>query len=160
VKKPAKQELKKVVPKPKPQPQPKPAAAPTPAIPAKPQPTAPSATAAQNDAARQQREAAAAGATAAAKSNWLGDVVQHIAKFKRVPRGRLRAPLRVLVSFDIDRSGKLLSHHLLQSSGRDDIDEEALAWIDRAAPLPQPPAEIDDAELAHGFTIPFDFMPR
>jgi protein TonB len=160
VKKPVKQDQKRVAQKPKPLP--KPVAAMPVSQPAKPQPATPSAPAStpQTDAAQQQRDAANAMAVTAAKSNWLGVVVQHIAKFKRPPRGRLRIPLRALVNFDIDRSGKLLSHRLLQSSGRDDIDDEALAWIDRAAPLPPPPSEISDADLAHGFSIPFDFMPR
>jgi protein TonB len=134
-----------------PKPQPVPAAA----------PPAPSAEAqAQQQAAQQQKEAALAAATLAAKSNWLGEVVQHIAKFKRTPRSRLRVPLRAIIGFSIDRDGKLLSQHLLQSSGRDEIDEEALAWIKRADPLPKPPADISDTDLAHGFTIPVDFMPR
>lgn len=155
--KPAKQATAKPVPV---KPVAKPAAIPV-------QPVAPSQSKAQsvpvapaNVAAAKQQDQANAAAVVAAKSNWLGDVVQHIAKFKRVPRGRLRAPLRVILSFEIDRSGKLLSVHLLQSSDRDDIDEEALAWINRADPLPKPPAEISDGDLSNGFTIPFDFMPR
>jgi len=164
-KKPVKQDQKRVAQKPQPLPKPvaaMPAPQPAKPQPAKLQPAAPSAPAStpQVDAAQQQRAAANAMAVTAAKSNWLGAVVQHIAKFKRTPRGRLRVPLRALVNFDIDRSGKVLSHRLLQSSGRDDIDDEALAWIDRAAPLPPPPSEISDADLAHGFSIPFDFMPR
>lgn len=115
---------------------------------------------AHQQAAQQQKEAALAAATLAAKSNWLGEVVQHIAKFRRTPRNRLRIPLRTVIGFSIDRDGKLLSQHLLQGSGRDEIDEEALAWIKRADPLPKPPADISDADLAHGFTIPVDFMPR
>ncbi|HVI88808.1 MAG TPA: TonB family protein [Dongiaceae bacterium] len=114
----------------------------------------------QQRAAQQQKEAALAAATLAAKSNWLGEVVQHIAKFKRSPRSRLRVPLRTVLSFAIDRDGKLLSQHVLQSSGRDEIDDEALAWIKRADPLPKPPADISDSDLAHGFIIPVDFMPR
>jgi protein TonB len=134
-----------------PQTQPAPAAAPpTPSVDSQ----------AQQRAAQQQKEAALAAATLAAKSNWLGEVVQHIAKFKRSPRSRLRAPLRTVLSFAIDRDGKLLSQHVLQSSGRDEIDDEALAWIKRADPLPKPPADISDSDLAHGFTIPVDFMPR
>jgi len=134
-----------------PQTQPAPAAAPpTPSVDSQ----------AQQRAAQQQKEAALAAATLAAKSNWLGEVVQHIAKFKRSPRSRLRAPLRTVLSFAIDRDGKLLSQHVLQGSGRDEIDDEALAWIKRADPLPKPPAEISDSDLAHGFTIPVDFMPR
>ncbi|HWU00435.1 MAG TPA: TonB family protein [Terriglobales bacterium] len=134
-----------------PQTQPAPAAAPpTPSVDSQ----------AQQRAAQQQKEAALAAATLAAKSNWLGEVVQHIAKFKRSPRSRLRLPLRTVLSFAIDRDGKLLSQHVLQSSGRDEIDDEALAWIKRADPLPKPPAEISDNDLAHGFTIPVDFMPR
>lgn len=122
--------------------------------------TQPAATDPQQQAAQQQKEAALAAASLAAKSDWLGEVVQHIAKFKRTPRGRLRVPLRAVIAFAIDREGRLLSPRLLQSSGRDEIDEEALAWIRRADPLPKPPADLSAADLSQGFTIPVDFMLR
>jgi len=138
-----------------------PLSAPTPPMLATPRPTATAApmTPPVDTAAQQQKEAALAAASLAAKSNWFGAVVQHIATFKRQPRARLRGPLRTIVSFEISRDGKLLSPHVLQSSGRDEIDDEALAWIQRADPMPKPPGEISDADLSHGFTIPVDFTP-
>jgi protein TonB len=136
----------------------------TPAMPvAQPVPTPPPAiasTASQQQAAPAQRETAAEAATLAAKSSWLGDVVQHIAKFKRKPRSRLVSQTTVVVGFDIDRSGKLRSRRLVQSGGNAAIDAEALAWIDRADPLPLPPTEVSDAELARGFRLPLQFTLR
>lgn len=146
------QPAKALSPKPETIPAPQPASRTLPA-------SAPAALPAPTQNAAQQQQASAAAAVAA-KSNWLGDVVQHIARFKRVPRARLRMSLRAVIGFEINRDGKLLSQHLLQSSGRDDIDREALAWIRRADPLPKPPREISDGDLSHGFTIPVDFMPR
>ncbi|HVJ41003.1 MAG TPA: TonB family protein [Dongiaceae bacterium] len=147
------QPAKALPPKPDTTPAPQPASRTLPA-------SAPAVLAPTQNAAQQQQAQANAAAAVAAKSNWLGDVVQHIAKFKRVPRARLRLSLRAVIGFEINRDGKLLSQHLLQSSGRDDIDEEALAWIRRADPLPKPPREISDGDLSHGFTIPVDFTPR
>jgi len=52
------------------------------------------------------------------------------------------------VTFKIDRSGHVLSSRVVQSSGSAVLDEEALATIKRAEPLPLPPADIPDAQLA------------
>jgi protein TonB len=162
----------KAKPKPKPSPERqqarKPAAVQSVATPQpapQPLPTAPLAPPApaasqQAAAAQAQREAASQAAVTAMKSSWLGDVVQHIAKFKRKPRSRLMSETTVIVRFDIDRTGRVLSRQLLQSGGDAAIDAEALAWIDRADPLPLPPREVSDAELSRGFRLPLQFTLR
>ena len=60
-----------------------------------------------------------------------------------------------LVSFRLDREGRLLSLHLARSSGTIMLDRLALRTVARAAPFPPPPATFDEAALA--FTIAFSF---
>jgi TonB family protein len=47
---------------------------------------------------------------------------------------------------------------VVRSSGHDDLDQEALAWIQRAQPLPRPPPEVatDPIELV----VPLRFELR
>jgi protein TonB len=81
-------------------------------------------------------------------------------------RGSLRAQIMrnqqhageagtVMVSCTLDRSGRVLSRHVAQSSGHPVLDQAALATIDRAQPLPAPPADISSAELRLNIPIRF-----
>ena len=119
----------------------------------------PVASASQASPALQQQDVAATAAAQAARSSWLGEALRHIARFRHPTYRDFRKPLRVVVGFSVDRAGALLWQRVLQSSGRHDVDGDALAWISRAAPLPPPPGEISDSDLSHGFAVPVDFSP-
>ena len=47
----------------------------------------------------------------------------------------------VMMRFSVDASGRLVSHSMVRSSGHEVLDEEASAWLERAQPLPLPPAD-------------------
>jgi len=64
----------------------------------------------------------------------------------------------VRITFTIDRNGHVLESHVLQSSGFSDLDQEFLAMVARAQPLPKPPPEAKDSELK--FTIGTTFSLR
>lgn len=51
------------------------------------------------------------------------------------------------VAFKIDRSGKVLSAQVVASSGNKALDAEALALMQRASPVPAPPADISGETL-------------
>ena len=53
----------------------------------------------------------------------------------------------MLVRFTMDRSGRILSSRVEQGSGRALLDREALAMLQRAQPLPAPPADVVGATL-------------
>jgi protein TonB len=58
----------------------------------------------------------------------------------------------VLIAVSIGRDGHVLARHVVHSSGHADLDADALAWIERAQPLPAFPAsmtqpEIDDLQI-------------
>ena len=82
--------------------------------------------------------------TSAAPASWQSQVLSHLARFKRYPgdaRQRKRAGA-AWVRFRLDGEGKLLSSELLTSSGTVLLDREALQVLQRAQPLPAPPASV------------------
>nr|WP_255206232.1 TonB family protein [Janthinobacterium sp. BJB401] len=82
--------------------------------------------------------------TSAAPASWQSQVLGHLAHFKRYPgdaRQRKRAGA-AWVRFQVDRDGKLLASELVTSSGTVLLDREALQVLQRAQPLPAPPATV------------------
>jgi protein TonB len=61
-----------------------------------------------------------------------------------VLQGTLQPMLRslVVVSFTVDRNGKVVQSAVYRTNGDDDAESTALATLRRAAPLPQPPAKL------------------
>ncbi len=62
------------------------------------------------------------------------------------------------VTFSMDRSGHVLSASLARSSGSTALDEEAVAMVRRAEPLPPVPADIAGATIK--LTLPVAFSLR
>jgi protein TonB len=107
--------------------------------------------------------AAAAGTTAAAARNivtWEKAIVAHLNRHKRYPdAARLRGSQgAVSVTFSIDRTGSVISARILTSSGSPVLDEEAMAVLRRASPLPTPPVEMPGEPLH--LTLPIQFRIR
>jgi protein TonB len=92
-----------------------------------------------------------------AEASWQKALVSHLNRFKRYPdAARARGSQgSVLVEFTIDRSGKVVASRVLRHSGSSFLDEEAIAVLRRASPLPSPPAEIT-GEL-FPLTLPIQF---
>ena len=61
----------------------------------------------------------------------------------------------MLVEFTIDRSGKVVASRVLRRSGSSFLDQEAIAVLQRASPLPSPPEEITGELLP--LTLPIQF---
>jgi protein TonB len=70
------------------------------------------------------------------------------------PENRPRQTVDVKVTFEIDRSGHLLSSAISQSSGDSAFDEAALAMLKRADPFPAPPTAVADDPRG----MSFDFV--
>jgi periplasmic protein TonB len=77
----------------------------------------------------------------------------------RYPANRLDRPPRVeiVVSFELDRTGHILSSSVVRGSGDSAFDEAALEMLKRSDPLPPPPPLIADDGLV--FTMPVIFRP-
>lgn len=135
---------------PKPQPDDKP---PAPATTAPPQVEAPLAPTVM---------APAPGVAAAPSTNavptWQGLLLGRLERFKRYPSdAQLNHQQGVAyLRFTMDRHGKVLSASIEKSSGFELLDQETLALIHRAAPLPIPPPEVtgDPVELV----VPVEFF--
>jgi protein TonB len=93
----------------------------------------------------------------AARATW-GDLVRaHIERNKRYPSGS-QSQGTVRVSFTVDRSGHVLNRRITQSSGSRDIDEDALATVVRAQPLPAFPPGMTQAREDVGVSL--RYAPR
>lgn len=93
----------------------------------------------------QDESAAAAGGggrpSSAAMATWRNQLALQLERSKRYPAqaalGRKQGT--ALVRFSVDSSGRVVSRLLVRSSQTASLDEESLAMILRAQPLPQPP---------------------
>jgi len=81
-----------------------------------------------------------AGTTAArnAMANYASTLSAHLQRFKRPAKGRGT----VVVSFTVNRGGKVVSRSITRSSGSSAVDDEALSMIARAQPMPPFPAAV------------------
>ena len=93
-------------------------------------------------------------------TSWETSLVKHLEQFKRYPsaaqsRGEEGV---VMLSFSVDRTGHVLAHRVVQSSGYPELDSEVMTMIERAQPLPafpptMPDAELDEADIPIHFTL-------
>lgn len=95
----------------------------------------------------------AASASAASRASWRGTLLAHLNRYKRFPGGA--NPGTVQVAFSIDRSGRVLSARLVGGSGDAILDEEAVAMIRRASPVPAPPEGLGGGSIALSVPVKF-----
>ncbi|WP_447725934.1 energy transducer TonB [Sphingomonas koreensis] len=83
-------------------------------------------------------------------------LLAHIARYRRYPADARRDHVEgtVEVRFVLDRAGAVQNAWIAASSGRTNLDAEALAAIRRAAPMPKIPSELPDSL---DITLPIDF---
>jgi protein TonB len=80
--------------------------------------------------------------------SWQRSLLAQLQRHARYPQQASHARGVVHVIFSIDRSGRVVSSRIVQSSGSAALDADALATISRAQPLPKPSADIPDDQLA------------
>lgn len=103
---------------------------------------------------------AAAPPSGDAVPTWQGALRAHLERHKRYPsaaqfRRQQGAPT---VRFVMDREGKVLSAQLERGCGHSALDEEALALLERAQPLPAPPPEVAGERIE--MRVPIQFYLR
>jgi len=93
-------------------------------------------------------------------TRWQSLLAAHIEHFKRYPaEARSRGEHGIAkVAFTIDHEGHLLRSSIVQSSGSTALDQETLAMLARAQPMPRPPDQLSDAEFT--FVVPIRFNIR
>lgn len=92
--------------------------------------------------------------------SWQSTLVRRLQQFKRYPREAQSHSEEgvVLLRFSIDRNGHVLAHSIARSSGYSDLDEEVMAMIMRAEPLPAFPTSMPQPQL--DLTVPIRFSLR
>jgi protein TonB len=89
--------------------------------------------------------------------SWQKSLISHLNRYKRYPDGaRARSHQGIVkVEFTIDRGGRVIAARVIQGSGSQHLDDEALAVLQRASPLPAPPSEITGETLQLAMPIHF-----
>jgi protein TonB len=97
---------------------------------------------------------------ARAQASWQNSLVAHFNRYKRYPADARAHSIEgvVTVEFKLDPSGQILSSRIVDSSGSTVLDEEAMALLKRAAPLPAPPAYVSPDGLY--LTLPIQFRMK
>src|SRR5436305_915493 len=116
----------------------------SPAVPEAPRSVAPAP--GTGEAARRQRV------------TWTKQLVAHLDRHKRYPANRVQKTAEIVVSFQLDRTGHVISTGIVRGSGDAAFDEAALAMLKRSDPVPQPPPLIADDGL--NFTLPVIFRVK
>ena len=84
-------------------------------------------------------------------------LVTHLNRYKRYPAGAHshRVEGQVMVAFTVDRVGTVVASYVVHTSDSLVLDDEALAMLRRASPLPKPPAEAQGSTFE--FVLPIRF---
>ena len=92
--------------------------------------------------------------------SWQNRLMLRLNQAKRYPpqARRYRQEGIAYLHFTMDREGKVLVRNIERSAGYPLLDEETLALIERAQPLPKPPAEMQGEAL--DFVVPVEFFLR
>jgi protein TonB len=92
--------------------------------------------------------------------NWQRDLMVHINRFKRYPAKARdsRENGTVMVSFAMDRKGQVVRSAVAKSTGFAELDQAAIDMLQRASPLPSPPANVVGETLE--FAVPVQFRWR
>jgi protein TonB len=100
------------------------------------------------------------GGAPAIEASWQTSLVRQLQRYKRYPAAAQSRNEQgvVLLSFSIDRTGHVLAHSITRSSGFADLDNEVMAMILRAEPLPAFPASMPQPRL--DLTVPIRFSLR
>jgi periplasmic protein TonB len=90
-------------------------------------------------------------------SSWESNLTRRLQHFKRYPSGAQARGEEgvVLLGFTMDRTGHVLEHQIVKSSGFPDLDAEVSSLIQRAQPLPSFPPNMTADTMA--FTVPIRF---
>jgi len=104
--------------------------------------------------------APAAGGVAGEAADYMAHLQVWLQEHKEYPRSarRRRQEGMALLAFVMDRNGYVLEHSLRQSSGHKMLDNEVLALIRRAEPLPPPPPEVAGERIR--LVVPVQFFLR
>ncbi|WP_280711352.1 energy transducer TonB [Bradyrhizobium sp. BR13661] len=91
-----------------------------------------------------------------AMAAWRKAVTEHVWRNRAFPPQAIGRRGDAGVTFVVDRSGKLISSALVESTGFAPLDTETLAMVERSVPFPKPPADAKDDLQRVTVLIAFD----
>lgn len=91
-------------------------------------------------------------------AGWAKQISAWFERHKRYPKVDKVKDAKVVVTFELDRTGNVLSAEVQETSGDKRFDDEAIAMLHRASPLPRPPAAQADEGLK--FSVPVIFNQK
>lgn len=105
-------------------------------------------------------EGAVSLAPSQASATWQSVLLGHLEHYKRYPRDarRNKQEAVVYVRITINRDGAVVDYRLTQPSAYKSLNQETLALIARAQPLPPPPPEVSGETVE--FVVPVEFFLR
>lgn len=91
---------------------------------------------------------------------WQRKLVVHLNKFKRYPAAARERRIEgdVVVTFSIDRQGRVTARSIAHPSGASVLDEAALSILERSGLLPPPPSQIAGATVE--LTLPIEYRVK
>ncbi len=92
------------------------------------------------------------------RATWQKELLAYLDKHKRYPAERSLKGAQILVAFELDRKGHVVSTSIVKGSGDAAFDEAALAMVRRSDPVPPPPPVVADEGL--NFTLPVIFRVK
>jgi protein TonB len=92
--------------------------------------------------------------------SWQTELVRRLEQYKRYPGDAQSRGVEgvVMLSFSVDRNGRVLAHEIVRSSGHPELDKEVVSMIERAQPLPPFPPSMPQEKL--DLTVPIRFSLR
>lgn len=90
--------------------------------------------------------------------NWKSQLVAQLERNKRYPSEARGDHGVAQLAFSIDRAGGVHNARIVRSSGSSALDQETLALVRRAQPLPPPPAEVAGSQIA--IVVPIRYNAR
>jgi protein TonB len=87
---------------------------------------------------------------------WRKAVIEHVWRHRTFPPEAIGQKGDAGATFVVDRSGKLISNALVESTGFAPLDAATLAMVERSVPFPRPPAEAKDDLQKVTVLIAFD----
>ena len=92
-----------------------------------------------------------------ANSRYGNTLWSAISKYKKYPRIAQQRGWQgeVIVELSLDGNGKLKSKKILQSSGYESLDNQALEMVEKALPFPNPPEALRGSNFTIKVPIPF-----
>jgi len=92
------------------------------------------------------------------QTTWQKELAAHLDRYQRYPENRSGRSPEIVISFVLDRTGRVMAASIAKSSGDSAFDKAALTTIRRADPVPAPPPSLVAGDTLT-VSMPVHFLP-